>query len=106
MTTRHTQRPPHDASPCGETSSASARMLARLFDDTRATDLRVDLSRRDVGVSEHRLDGAQIGAALDEVGRERVTQLVRRDVAGGKSYTRAPRIVAKQLPERLARHGP
>ena len=31
-------------------------------------DVRVDLSRRDIGVAQHHLDGSQIGAALEEVG--------------------------------------
>src|ERR1700759_1537018 len=44
-----------------------------------ARQVRVDLGRADVGVAQHGLHGAQIGAALDEVGRERVPQLVRRD---------------------------
>ena len=44
----------------------------------------VNLRRRDIGVAEHRLHRAQIGAALDEVSRERVPQLVRRDLATGE----------------------
>ena len=44
-----------------------------------AIDVRVDLRRRNVDVSEHLLDGAQIGAALEQVRREGVTQRVRRD---------------------------
>ena len=44
-----------------------------------ARQVGVDLGGADVGVAEHRLHGAEVGAALDEVGRERVAQLVRRD---------------------------
>ena len=44
-------------------------------------DVRVALGRRDVGVPEHLLDAAQVGAALEEVGRERVAQEVRVDAA-------------------------
>ena len=39
--------------------------------------MRVDLRRRDVGVAEHRLHGAQVGAALEQMARERVAQHVR-----------------------------
>ena len=38
----------------------------------RARDVGVDLRRRNVGVTEHRLNRAQVGAALEEMGSERV----------------------------------
>jgi hypothetical protein len=40
-------------------------------------DVRVQLGRRQIGVPEHFLDAAQVGAALEQVGRERVPQQVR-----------------------------
>ena len=59
-------------------------------------DVGVDLCRRNVGMSEDGLDGAQIGAILDHVGRARVAQHVRTSVAsGGKTG------FADQLPEAL-----
>jgi len=50
-------------------------MLARLLDHPRLTDVRVDLRRRDVRVTQHRLDRAQVRVVLDEVGSERVAEL-------------------------------
>ena len=43
--------------------------------------MRVDLCRRDVGVTEQLLDDTQVGAAGEQVGREAVAELVRVDVA-------------------------
>ena len=43
-------------------------------------DVRVDLRRRNVGVAEHFLHRAEVGAALEQVRRERVPQRVRRHV--------------------------
>lgn len=40
--------------------------------DVRAVNVRVDLSRRDVGVAEHLLDSSQIGPTLEEMSRERM----------------------------------
>ena len=37
----------------------------------------VELGRGEVGVPQHLLDGAQVGAALEQVGRERMAQKVR-----------------------------
>lgn len=45
----------------------------------RLVDMCVDLSGREIGVTEHLLDGAQIGAILEQVRRKRVTQHVWRD---------------------------
>ena len=57
------------------TAPSRARVGAEvLLADMRAVHVRVDLGRRDVGVAEHLLDGAQIGAALEEMGRERMAQ--------------------------------
>ena len=42
--------------------------------------MRVDLRRRNVGVPEHLLDRADIGAVLNEMRRERMPQSVRRNI--------------------------
>ena len=63
-----------------------------------ARDVRVDLRRPDVGVAEHELHGAQVGAAFDEVGGEGVAQGVRAQVlahlglhgAAGAGASRTP----------------
>ena len=39
-------------------------------------------SCRDVGVAEHLLHAAQVGAALEQMGRERVSEQVRVDATG------------------------
>src|SRR5690348_15300564 len=41
--------------------------------------VRVELGRREIGVAEHLLDGAEVRAALEQVRRERVAQQVRVD---------------------------
>ena len=43
----------------------------------RTCDVRVDRRRRDALMAQQLLDGAQVAAALDEVGREGVAQRVR-----------------------------
>src|SRR6187402_1059787 len=45
-------------------------------------DVRVALGRSHVGVAEHLLDAAQVGAALEEMRRERVAQEMRVDATG------------------------
>ena len=47
----------------------------------RLEDVRVDLRGRQIGVPEHHLDRAQVGAALEQVRRERMTQHVRAERA-------------------------
>ena len=59
-------------------------------------DVRVDLRRGQIGVTEHHLNGAQIGAALEQMRRERVPQHVR---AQGLRQTRLPRVALQNLPE-------
>src|SRR5947208_10459800 len=44
--------------------------------------VRVQLRRREIGMAEHLLDGTQVGASLEQVGRERVAQEVRVDALG------------------------
>jgi hypothetical protein len=41
-----------------------------------AGDVGVDLRGGDVGVAEHGLDGAEVGAVLEQVGGEAVAELV------------------------------
>ena len=50
--------------------------------------VRVDLRRREIGVAEHHLNGAQIGAMFEQMRRERVAQDVRAEPA------RQPRLPA------------
>ena len=45
-------------------------------------DVGVDLGGGDVGMAEHGLDGAEVGAVHEEVGSKRVAQGVRADVLG------------------------
>src|SRR5688572_354690 len=56
----------------------------------------VDLRRREVGVAEHGLDGAEVGAALEQVRRERVTQDVRAEMT---AHTGGESVLLQQLPE-------
>src|SRR2546428_14153328 len=63
----------------------------------------VDLGRCDVGVAEHGLHGAQVGATLEQMAREGVAEHVRRHL-GPESGAR--RGAADDDPERLAREPP
>jgi hypothetical protein len=45
--------------------------------EAAAVDVRVDLRRRERAVAEELLDHAQVGAALEQVRREGVAELVR-----------------------------
>ena len=45
-------------------------------------DVGVELGRRQIGVAEHLLDAAEVGAALEQVGGERVAQQVGVDPLG------------------------
>jgi hypothetical protein len=51
---------------------------------TLLVDMGVDLGGRDVGMAEHRLHGAQVGAVLQQVGGEAVPQDVRRERRPGR----------------------
>ena len=55
--------------------------LCVLAAQPRRLDPRVDLSRRDTRVSQKLLDRAQVRPALEQMGRERVAQRVRRNAA-------------------------
>ena len=68
-----------------------ARVRCEIFlADMRAVDMRVDLSRRDIGVAEHLLDGSQIGPTFEQMGRKRMAQRLRMQVrdADGKPGAR------------------
>src|SRR5262245_22380578 len=65
-------------------------------------EVRVDLGRRDVGVAQHGLHGAEVGAVLQQVAGERVTKHVGRDAAAHAGHRGGP---ADDDPERLAREG-
>src|SRR4029079_18378206 len=56
-------------------------VLAEDLAQALSRQVRVDLGGADVRVTEHRLHRAQIGAVLEEVGGEGVTELVRGDAA-------------------------
>ena len=62
-------------------------------------DVSVNFGGSDVGVPEQRLNAAKIGAARQEMRRERVAQLVRVDVA---AEPRTSRRASDDLPKRLA----
>ena len=64
-------------------------------------DVRIYLRGRDVAVAEQRLDHSQIGAALQQVRRERVAQDVRGERPGDAGVHR---VVTHHPPERLPRH--
>src|SRR5437867_7137118 len=64
-------------------------------------DVRVDLRRRDVGVAEHHLHGSQVGAALQQMRREGVTQHVRAELA---PETDRASVLLEDLPEALPAH--
>src|SRR5208283_256715 len=72
--------------PCERVNSPSpggsgAWVVLRVnFSQPLAIDVRVDLGGADVGVAEHRLHRPQVGAPLEQVGREAVAKLVRADV--------------------------
>src|SRR4029077_15614778 len=66
-------------------------------------DVRVDLRRRDVGVPEHHLYGAQIGTVFQQMRGEGVPEHVRRDAAGEAGLAS---VLRDLHPQRLPRHRP
>ncbi len=46
-------------------------------DQSAGVDMGVDLGRGDVGMAEHRLEGAQVRAAFEQMSRKGVAQLMR-----------------------------
>src|SRR5690349_7741254 len=81
----------------------SAARMKRLVHGPQvvAVDVRVQLRGGEVRVAEHFLDGAEVGATLEQVGRERVPQGVRRHPLRQPGEPRrtlddAPRAYARQ----------
>ena len=69
----------------GLADRAAAGQRVRLLDDPGQAvglDVGVDLGRADVGMAEQGLDDAQIGAALQQMGREGVADDMRRHPRG------------------------
>src|SRR5689334_4355919 len=62
--------------------------------------MRVDLRRRQIRMTEHRLDGAQVCSALQQMGREGVPQHVR---AEGRPESGGQAVPAQDLPEAAPR---
>ena len=64
-------------------SSRSGTRVEAIVDrpQPRLEHVRVDLRRRQIGVAEHHLDRAQIGAAFEQMRRERMAQDVRAERA-------------------------
>lgn len=56
------------------------------FFQVEVGDVGVDLGGGDVGVAEHGLDGADVGAVHEEVGSETVAEGVRGDVFGDAGF--------------------
>src|SRR5438477_11915008 len=79
----------------------SPRMILSVHrSEILAVDMRVNLRRRDVGVAEHFLNGTKVGATLEQVCGERVSQCMRRDVLRN---LRPLDVVAQDLPGAHAR---
>src|ERR1044071_544772 len=55
-------------------SSLPRMKLPVHFFEPRTVDVCIDLGGGNIGVAEHRLHGSQIGAAFEQMGRERVAQ--------------------------------
>ncbi len=64
----------------GAGSAAGVKLAVHLPESVRGH-VGVDLGGGDIGVSEHDLDRAQVGAALQQVGGKRVPQAVGSDLA-------------------------
>src|SRR6058998_695714 len=69
----------------------------------RRRQVRVDLRRRDVDVAEHDLDRAEVGAALEQVARERVPEHVGRDAVAEAGSVRG---LPHDRPQGLPREAP
>src|SRR4029077_912056 len=87
-------RPPHRRTP-----GARVELAVHVVDHARRQ-VRVDLGRRDVDVAEHGLHRAQVRAALEQMAREGVAQVVRRHHRPNPGPARG---APDQPPERLAR---
>ena len=58
--------------------------------------VRIDLGRRNIGVAQHFLNNAQIGAIAEQVGREAVPEKVRINIL---LQPGAPRVFFHDLPD-------
>src|SRR5690349_18699608 len=68
---------------------------------TALVDVRIDLSRGDIGVAEHFLDDTEIAAVVEQVGGETVAQRVRFDVLGDAGGLR---MALDPMPDGLGAH--
>ena len=82
-------------------TSAAGVMLAVQVLQALAGDMRVDLRSRQIAVAQQQLDDAQIGAAIQQVGRKGVPQAVRRQFTVNTCFFS---IALDDVPERLAGH--
>src|SRR5262245_3141847 len=76
--------------------SMSRMVLVIDLAQSRLEHVRINLRRRQVGVTEHGLDRAQIGAALEQMGRERMPQHVRAEM---RAYAGLHAVALEQPPE-------
>src|SRR5262245_9279375 len=85
-----------------EDAVVSCSWMEPIVDDAHAPleDVCVDLRGGQIGVSEHHLDGAQIGAPLEQMRRKRVSQHVRADRS---AQPRLPDVRFQDLPETYTR---
>src|SRR5262245_49175127 len=79
-------------------SSRSSTRVETIVDraQPRVEDVCVDLRRRQIGVAEHQLNRAEVGAALEQVRREGVAQDVRTQ---RPRQLRGARVALQDLPE-------
>ena len=56
----------------------------------RVGNMRINLRRRNIGVSEHLLNRANIGAILNQMRGETMAQSVRRNVFAARFFRRIP----------------
>src|SRR6266550_38757 len=75
--------------------------------DSFTRQVRVELGRADTRMTKQLLDDAQVGAALEEMRRERVPQRMWADAiaeagAGRRALDRRPRLLAREPPPAIA----
>src|SRR5208283_2215381 len=81
--------------------SGPGMVLVDSLPQARPQHVRVDLGGGDVGVSQHGLHAAQVGAAFQQVGGKAVPDGVRRQMLKNAGLAA---MTAQQFPERLASH--
>ena len=84
-----------------EAASAARMVLAVQVLQALARNVRVDLCRRKVAVTQQQLHDTQIGAAIEKMRCKRVTQAVGRQFLADAAFLR---VSLDDVPERLARH--